>query len=88
MELLDTNVLIAAFPPDHVEHRELKRGLESRLTQPSSVTFRHLVEIAFLRIVSHPKIFRPTVSIRRGKRISGSNPSQWSFRRAICSARA
>jgi uncharacterized protein len=58
MDLLDTNVLIAAFRPDHVEHRELKRGLESRLTQPSSVTFPHLVEIAFLRIVSHPKIFR------------------------------
>jgi len=58
MDLLDANVLIAAFRPDHVEHKRIKRSLESRLAQPSSVTFPHLVEVAFLRIVSHPKIFR------------------------------
>jgi toxin-antitoxin system PIN domain toxin len=58
MDLLDANILIAAFRPDHIDHSTLRRLLESRLTQPSSVTFPHLVEIAFLRIVTHPKIFR------------------------------
>jgi uncharacterized protein len=58
MDLLDANVLIGAFRPDHADHPLLKRSLESRLSQPRSVTFPHLVEIAFLRIVSHPKIFR------------------------------
>jgi uncharacterized protein len=58
MDLVDTNVLIAAFRPDHVEHRRLKRSLELRLARPSSVTFPHFVEVAFERIVSHPKIFR------------------------------
>ena len=58
MDLLDANALIAAFRPDHVDHRQLRPCLESRLTHPDSVTFPHLVEVAFLRIVSHPKIFR------------------------------
>ena len=58
MDLLDANVLIAAFRSDHVNHRQLRRCLEARLARPDSVTFPHLVEVAFLRIVSHPKIFR------------------------------
>jgi uncharacterized protein len=58
MDLLDANILIATFRPDHNDHSTLRRRLESRLTQPTSVTFPHLVEIAFLRIVTHPKIFR------------------------------
>jgi toxin-antitoxin system PIN domain toxin len=58
MDLLDANVLIAAFRPDHADHRQLRRCLESRLAHPDSITFPHLVEVAFLRIVSHPRIFR------------------------------
>lgn len=58
MDLIDANILIAAFRPDHADHRTLRRRLQSGLTRPSSITFPHLVEIAFLRIVTHPKIFR------------------------------
>ena len=58
MDVVDANILIGAFRTDHLDHRLLKHLLEGRLKQPSSITFPHLVEVAFLRIVSHPKIYR------------------------------
>ncbi len=57
MELLDANVLIGAFRPDDPDHKALKRWLEEVLSQGLLVTFPPLVEVAFLRIVTHPRIF-------------------------------
>lgn len=57
MELLDANVLIGAFRPDDPDHKVLKRWLEETLSQGLLVTFPHLVEVAFLRIATHPRIF-------------------------------
>jgi toxin-antitoxin system PIN domain toxin len=58
MDLLDANILIGAFRPDDPEHETLKGWLEETLSNGRSVTFPALVEVAFLRIVTHPRIFR------------------------------
>lgn len=57
MDLLDANILIGAFRPDDPDHPILKGWLEATLDEGISVTFPALVEVAFLRIVTHPKIF-------------------------------
>lgn len=57
MDLLDANILIGAFRPDDPDHAILKGWLEETLTKGLPVTFPTLVEVAFLRIVTHPGIF-------------------------------
>lgn len=58
MDLLDANILIGAFRSDDPDHATLKGWLEETLNQGNTVTFPALVEVAFLRIVTHPRIFR------------------------------
>jgi predicted nucleic acid-binding protein len=58
MDLLDANILIGAFRSDDPDHALLKRWLEGTLSQGLTVIFPPLVEVAFLRIVTHPRIFR------------------------------
>jgi len=62
MELLDANILIGAFRPDDPDHEALKAWLEGTLNAGLPVAFPLLVEVAFLRIVTHPRIFRPPSS--------------------------
>jgi toxin-antitoxin system PIN domain toxin len=57
--LLDANILIGAFRPDAPQHEQLKAWLEENLRAGQVVTFPALVEVAFLRIVTHLRIFRP-----------------------------
>jgi len=61
MDLLDANILIGTFRRDDPDHSTLKNWLEETLNSGSTVTFPPLVEVAFLRIVTHPDIF-PTPS--------------------------
>ncbi|HEX9942308.1 MAG TPA: TA system VapC family ribonuclease toxin [Thermoanaerobaculia bacterium] len=58
MDLLDANILIGAFRRDDPDHATLKAWLEDTLNSGPAVTFPPLVEVAFLRIVTHPSIFR------------------------------
>jgi toxin-antitoxin system PIN domain toxin len=58
VDLLDANILIGAFRLDDPDHSRLKDWLEGALSQGGTVTFPPLVEVAFLRIVTHPRIFR------------------------------
>jgi uncharacterized protein len=58
MDLLDANVLIGAFRTDHPDHATMKGWLEETLAAGVAVSFPPLVEVAFLRIVTHPRIFR------------------------------
>ncbi|HEX3531114.1 MAG TPA: TA system VapC family ribonuclease toxin [Thermoanaerobaculia bacterium] len=58
MDLLDANILIGAFRPDDPDHAILKGWLEETLSNGLQVTFPALVEVAFLRIVTHPRIFK------------------------------
>lgn len=63
VEFLDANILIGAFRPDDPDHSALKTWLEESLGAGSAVTFPALVEVAFLRIVTHPQIFRSPSSL-------------------------
>jgi len=63
MVLLDANILIGAFRKDDPDHETLKAWLEETLNEGSAVTFPALVEIAFLRIVTHPHIFKNPSSL-------------------------
>lgn len=63
MVLLDANILIGAFRPDDPDHAILKAWLEEELNEGRSVTFPALVEVAFLRIVTHPRIFQAPSSL-------------------------
>jgi hypothetical protein len=63
MFLLDANVLIGAFRPDHPDHEPLKAWLEETLSQGLAVTYPALVEVAFLRIVTHPDIYQTPSSL-------------------------
>src|SRR4030095_3130924 len=63
MDLLDANILIGAFRRDDPDHAMLKDWLEKTLSGGSTVTFPPLVEVAFLRIVTHPTIFRVPSSV-------------------------
>jgi toxin-antitoxin system PIN domain toxin len=58
MDLLDANILIGAFRSDDPDHPRLKDWLEGILTEGTKITFPPLVEVAFLRIVTHPRIFQ------------------------------
>jgi uncharacterized protein len=57
MDLLDANVLVGAFRVDDPDHVILKAWLEETLGSGLPVTYPELVEVAFLRIVTHPGIF-------------------------------
>lgn len=77
MHLLDANILIGAFRIDDPDHARLKAWLDETLRGGLVVTFPALVEVAFLRIVTHPRIFlSPTrlvdaVGFLQGIRASG-----------------
>lgn len=63
MDLLDANILIGAFRSDDPDHATLKSWLEKTLSDGLAVTFPALVEVAFLRIVTHPRIFSAPSSL-------------------------
>jgi len=58
MVLLDANILIGAFRPDDPDHARMKAWLEATMRDGVAVMFPALVEVAFLRIVTHPRIYR------------------------------
>jgi hypothetical protein len=80
MDLLDANVLIGAFRPDDPGHSKLKAWLEETLNTGLTVTFPGLVEVAFLRIVTHPGIFRAPSSLTQAVSFVEAIQGSGSFR--------
>jgi uncharacterized protein len=60
----DVNVLVAAFRPDHPHHQSSRTWLDDAVVQAangrSSLMLMGAVVTGFLRISTHPKIFRET----------------------------
>ena len=60
----DVNVLVAAFRPDHPHHLPARAWLDDAVVQAangrSSLTLMATVVTGFLRITTHPKIFKET----------------------------
>jgi len=60
----DVNVLVAAFRPDHPHHLSARAWLDDAVVQAAngraSLMLLGTVVTGFLRITTHPKIFRET----------------------------
>ena len=59
MELPDVNVLVYARREDAVDHERYKEWLERLINGDAAFGVSDLVLSGFLRIVTHPGIFRP-----------------------------
>ena len=58
MLLLDVNVLVHAHRPDTPDHSKYRSWLELTLSADSAYGFSDLVLSGFLRVVTHPRVFR------------------------------
>ena len=58
MVLIDTNVLVYAHRTDSVNHHGYRRWLEEQVNSAQAFGTSEIVLSAFLRIVTHPRIFR------------------------------
>ena len=58
MILVDVNVLVAAHRPENPDHARLRSWLESELASERMYGMSELVLSGFLRVVTHPQIFR------------------------------
>ena len=88
MDLLDANILIGAFRADDPGHKRIKPWLEETLQKGIGVTFPALVEVAFLRIVTHPKIFKAPSSREQALAFLDAIASTGLFREARWTPRA
>lgn len=59
MQLLDINVLVYAFRQDVAQHQEARVWLDDVVNGDSAFGISDLVLSGFLRIVTHPKVFKP-----------------------------
>ena len=58
MKLLDVNVLVAAHREDADHHDSIRPWLESCLAGNPGIAVSDLVLSGFLRVVTHPKVFK------------------------------
>lgn len=58
MKLLDVNILVAAHREDAEQHHSIRPWLESQLENPPGIALSNLVLSGFVRVVTHPKIFK------------------------------
>ena len=65
MKLVDANVLIYAANSDAVQHDAARRWLESAISDGAAIGVTWNVILAFLRIVTHPRILERPISVDR-----------------------
>jgi uncharacterized protein len=58
MMLLDVNILVEAHREDAPRHEEVRAWLEDRLGKAPGVAITDLVLSGFVRVVTHPKVFK------------------------------
>ena len=58
MQLVDVNVLVYAHREDTADHARFRSWLESWIDSESAFGMSDLVLSGFLRIVTHPRVFR------------------------------
>ena len=86
---LDVNVLVYAFRQDSVKHEECRDWLNEQIRNRNGLVLIDVVLVGFLRICTHPKIFRETSSIseatnflsvmisNQNVRLTSSTPESW-----------
>ncbi|MEI6515559.1 MAG: type II toxin-antitoxin system VapC family toxin [bacterium] len=58
MILMDVNILVYAFRKDATDHARYRNWLHGIVNAPSAFGISNLVLSGFLRIVTHPKVFK------------------------------
>ncbi len=58
MVLVDVNILVYAFRTDAPEHRAFRAWLEALLDASEPYAMAEVVLAGFLRVVTHPRVFR------------------------------
>ena len=58
MKLLDVNILVQAHRKDGDRHKEIVKWLQEEMKEPPGVAVSDLVLSGFLRVVTHPKIYK------------------------------
>jgi uncharacterized protein len=58
MILMDVNVLVYAFRKDAIDHARYRDWLQGIINAPDAYGISELVLSGFLRIVTHPKVFK------------------------------
>lgn len=75
MIIPDVNVLVYAHRADAPDHSRYREWLERTVNQPASFGIPSLVCGAFLRVVTHPRVFdpptAPAVAFRQIERLRG-----------------
>lgn len=63
MFLVDANILIYAYDAESPHHDAARRWLERTLSRPEPVGFAWETILAFLRIVTHPRVFERPLTV-------------------------
>ena len=64
MNLFDVNVLVYAHREDTPGHSQYRRFLEAEINSGAPFALAGIVLSGFLRIVTHPKIFKPPTPLK------------------------
>ena len=59
MHLLDVNMLVYSFREDAPRHREIRAWVDEMLRGDEAYAVSDHVLAGFLRVVTHPRVFRP-----------------------------
>jgi len=72
MTLVDANVLIYAYNPQAVQHDAARRWLEAAFSGTAPVRLAWASVVAFVRIMTHPQVFRRPLSLEEAVAIVDS----------------
>jgi toxin-antitoxin system PIN domain toxin len=98
MLMLDVNVLVYAHRRDMPDHAALRQWLEKTINGPTGYGVPDLVFSGFLRIVTHPRIFRPASTLEEALTFVneirsqpnflplGPSPRHWQLFEQLCRA--
>lgn len=64
MILPDVNVLVSAFREDAFAHEQTRAWLEARINEPAPYAMADRVLEGFIRVVTHPRVFRTPTELR------------------------
>jgi hypothetical protein len=96
MVLIDTNILVYAHRADAIYHRAYCEWLDGQVNLDEPFGISEMVLSSFVRIVTHPKIFRFPTSLETALRVAselrarancvlmGPGPRHWEIFRRLC----
>ena len=63
MKLFDVNVLVNAYRDDADHHEPCRAAIEDAVSRPAAFGLTPIVLSGFLRVVTHPKVFKTRTSL-------------------------